>query len=416
MSLVIHDFLNNRKEEWLKKKLTADMSEADKSELLQEANTKYALAMWLPDAAKRAGQLSMATHPGKFSHPSAKTSSIIADAECASDGYLRTGNITYDLDVFGNAAAMDVYKFLSLTLENGQTVLDHLELDSPEIKAIFTIPTAEFTTLKQGFLAVKHGDKSQITDGLVKQLYFPLEEDYHLLSILTPSGLLVKFKKKLDQMRFSDKAKEARECRKKEAYHGEGYDDIYDLTITAYGGTKPQNISVLNNQNGGVSYLLCSTPPPLKKRNIRLPTRNFFTNTLWIGDLKESFKFLHSLMKLSINNISVREAIGNILKHVIDRVLERAFQVRAFGLGWSTTEYYKDLPLPQRLWLDDIYIKERENVEEWLDDICDAFARWVIQAYKKTLKKEHINLGDAELQHIRDFVDDAVKNDKEFFK
>lgn len=416
MSLVIHDFLNNRKEEWLKKKLTADMSEADKSDLLQEASTKYALATWLPDAAKRAGQLSMATHPGKFSHPSAKTSSIIANAEYANDGYLRTGNIAYDLDLFGNAAAMDVYKFLSLTLENGQTVLDHLEVDSPEIKAIFTIPSAEFTTLKQGFLAVKQGDKSQITDGLVKQLYFPIEEGYHLLSILTPSGLLVKFKKQLDQMRFSNNAKEAKECRRKEAYHREGYDDIYNLTVTAYGGTKPQNISVLNSQNGGVSYLLCSTPPILKKRNIRLPNRNFFTSTLRISGLKESFQSLHGLLKLNINNIHIREAINNIIKYVIDYVLDHMFQVRNSGIGWSTTDYYKNLPLAQRIWLDNRYIKERENIEDWLDTICSAFARWVIEAYKETFKREQIKLGDAELQHIRDFVDDAVKHDKEFFK
>ena len=40
---------------------------------------------------------------------------------------------------------------------------------------------------------------------------------------------------------------------------------------------------------------------------------------------------------------------------------------------------------------------------------------WVIQAYAKTLKKEHIKLGDAELQHIRDFVDHVIKHDKEFF-
>ena len=86
----------------------------------------------------------------------------------------------FALDVSGNAAAMDVHKFLSLTLENGQTVLEHLEADSPEIQAIFTIPAVEFAKLKQEFLAVKQSNKSQITDGLVKQVYFPVEENYHL--------------------------------------------------------------------------------------------------------------------------------------------------------------------------------------------------------------------------------------------
>jgi CRISPR-associated protein Csy1 len=39
-----------------------------------------------------------------------------------------------------------------------------------------------------------------------------------------------------------------------------------DLTAIGYGGTKPQNISVINNQNSGFSYLLPSMPPILTKR------------------------------------------------------------------------------------------------------------------------------------------------------
>jgi CRISPR-associated protein Csy1 len=70
----------------------------------------------VPDAAKRVTQLSMVSHPSKFSHPSAKTSSVIAKVEQSNDGYLRSGNVDYSLDVFGNAAAMDVFKFLSLPL------------------------------------------------------------------------------------------------------------------------------------------------------------------------------------------------------------------------------------------------------------------------------------------------------------
>ena len=164
-------------------------------------------------------------------------------------------------------------------------------------------------------------------------------------------------------------------------------DDIYDLTVTAYGGTKPQNITCLQYQNGGVTYLLHIEPPTLKKRNIRLPTRNFFTNTLQISHLKDSFQFLHGLMKSEINNINIREVISNILKYIIDRVLELAFQVRASGIGWSTTEYYKNLPLAQRIWLDDSYIKEREKYRRMVGCYLWAFARLGYSSLRKNIKK-----------------------------
>ena len=72
-------------------------------------------------------------------------------------------------------------------------------------------------------------------------------------------------------MRFSDECKEAKAQRKDNKYHPTGFDDLLDLSVTAYGGTQPQNVSVLNSQNAGRAYLLPSTPPTLQKRDIRLP-------------------------------------------------------------------------------------------------------------------------------------------------
>jgi len=415
MTSVIQDFLNDRKEEWLKKKLGVNMDDIEKTSLMQQAQTKYTLKTWLPDAAKRACQLSMTTHPGKFSHPSAKTNPIIASAKKENDGYLRTGNVDYDLDVFGNAAAMDVYKFLKLKLEDGQTVLEHLERGTDQIKAVFGTSIAEFETLRQNFLMIKQVKESQTTDGLVKQIYFPVGQGYHLLSILTPSGLLDKLKKHIDEIRFSDVAKEARDCKKKKAYHPNGYDDLYDLTVTAYGGTKPQNISVLNSQNGGISYLLLSMPRKIEQRSLRLPVRDFFTDTLRLGVFNEIFKSLHGLMEAG-NNQNIRNAIQDIIKYVIDLVLEFALRVREHDSGWSTRPHYKKLPHAQCIWLDNIYIQKRKDEEEWFDPICASFARWIVSAYEKVLKKDHILLGDGEMNYIRSFVEEAMSRDKEFFK
>lgn len=416
MSQNITDFFLERKATWLKAKLKPSLTDDEQVQLQQEANEKFTLANWLPDAARRATQLTMVSHPGKFSHPSAKTSSVIASNPQANDGYLRSGNVKYELDVFGNAAAMDVYKFLSLLMDDGKTVLAHLEADSDAIKPLFTLPTASYENLKLGFTSIKQLDNSNKTDHLVKQVYFPVADDYHLLSLLTPSGLLTQVKNRIDTIRFSDETKQAKECRKKNEQHMTGYDDVLELTVTAFGGTQPQNVSVLNSQNAGRAYLLASIPPTLKHRQIRLPTHNFFRNSLRIGPFKDAFQSLDKLIRADVNNIHIRQGISNSLKYIIDQVLQRAFKVREYDPGWSHAEHYQSLPLSQRIWLDDAYLVQRENQDDWLGEVVREFACWILDSYEYLFKTSHIKLSDHELRELRGIVEQAVSNDQEFFK
>jgi len=417
MNQNIADFFAERKAAWLKARLKPSLSNENQAQLQQEANEKFALANWLPDAARRATQLTMVSHPGKFSHPSAKTSSVIVKSRQANDGYLRSGNVEYELDVFGNAAAMDVYKFLCLQLDDGKTVLTHLEQDSDAIKTLLNLPTASYESLKQGLISIKQLDDSNKTDHLVKQVYFPVDDDYHLLSVLTPSGLLTQVKSRIDSIRFSGETKQAKDSRKKNEHHAPGYDDIFDLTVTAFGGTQPQNVSVLNSQNAGRAYLLASSPPTLKQRQIRLPAHNFFRNSLRVKQFKDNFQSLDRLLRTGVNNVHVREGISNTLKYIIDQVLQRAFRIRVNGeKGWSNTEHYQSLPLAQRIWLDDANLDQRENQDDWLDEVVGDFARWILDSYEYLFKDTYIKLSDHELREIRSIVEQAVSSDQEFFK
>jgi len=416
MNQSIATFLDERKAVWLKDKLKATASEEEQLAIQQKADDKFSLSTWLPDAAKRAGQLSMASHPSKFSHPSAKTSPVIYEAERTNDGYLRTGNIGYDLDVFGNAAAMDVYKFLCLTLDDSQTVLQHLEQDSLAVKHLFDIPTSSYESLRLGFLTVKQSNGGNSTDTLVKQVYFPVNANYHLLSILSPSGLMTQAKNRIDLMRFSDASKQARECRRKDEFHADGYDDIIGLTVTAYGGANARNISVLNNQNAGRAYLLMSVPPIIERRQVRLPTQSFFKDSLQARKFTDDFQNLDRLMRSSINNKNIRKGISNTLKFIIRSILENAFNIRSFGIGWSQQEHYQGLPMPQKIWLDDAYIEQRELEEEWIEPITSDFGRWIINAYEFLCKDSFIMLGDDELRELNNLTEEAILADKEFFK
>ncbi len=79
---------------------------------------------WLADAARRVGQLQVVTHSLKPIHPDAKGSSVYSPPEGALPGAVIGTNILGDqftVDVVGNAAALDVFKFLKLEYD-GRTL------------------------------------------------------------------------------------------------------------------------------------------------------------------------------------------------------------------------------------------------------------------------------------------------------
>ncbi len=404
----IESFLAERKAGWLKEKLKTCKTEQETLDVETKASEKFCLDNWLPDAAKRSGWLSIITHPSKFSHPSAKTSAVIAQAESKADGFLRSGNVAAEFDVLGNAAALDVYKFLSLQLSDGQTVLTHLEKNSDTIQQQFTLSTVPFSEIKQGLLTIKQASETAKTSEKIKQVYFPVDDDYHLLSILTPSGLMFKLKEKVNQLRFSDEAKQAREDRRAEKHNEQGFDELYNLAVIGFGGTKPQNISVLNSQNGGTAYLLPSPPPQLEIRTLRRPHKSFFEESLYFKDYQESFENLHELLAVNYNNINIRDGRDDIIVFIAKQVMEKVKRFRELEADWSEKT---SLPQAQKIWLDAAFTEQRENESEWLDDVMSSFVRWFRIAYEKSVGKDKaIFMGDVELAHIKALITDMAED------
>jgi len=403
----IQDFLNERKSAWLKNKIKSNTTDVDKAALEQQALDEFSLPTWLASAANRAKQLSIVSHPGKFSHPGAKISSFIATATRLSDGFLRTGNVEAGLDVFGNAAAMDVYKFLNIKLSDDKTILAHLEKKSPLIEKQLTIPNVPFAEIAQGLLAIKEDTGvASMTSGKVKQVYFPIGNgDYHLLSILSPSSILFKLKERINVMRFSDEAKEVREARRRNKPHDLGLSEVYGLSAIGFGGTKPQNISVLNSQNGGVAYLLPSMPPQLSSRSIQPPRKNFFSNTLWIKNFQDDFLQLQKLLQDDHNNIHIRRKRDKINRHIIYKIIDQLWRIRHIESGWSDSDNYQTLPQYQKVWLDQQYAVSRENDESWLQPVKDELARWFLNTSQKLIKDKRISLGDEHMHYFNSIID-----------
>lgn len=401
MDNAIIEFFEERRSEKIKKDVKSSLSEEEKDTALQLIDEKFKLKNWIPDAAGRAGQLSMTSHPSKFSHPNAarnwngKTTAVLAMAPHSNDGFLRSGNVEVELDALGNAASLDVYKFLTLVLEDGRSLIEHIESDSNEAKDLLGDLDTPYEELKSGFLSMKLQGNNLSSSSRLKQVYFPIgSNQYHLLSILSPSGMLYSLTERIKDFRFSEFSKEQRKNRKDNKYSQTGYDEILNTTVLGYGGTKPQNVSVLNNSYAGKSYLLDSRPPSLRVKNVRLPTRDFFANCLWPKNYETSFHSLHALLTADINNIRIREGRDAIFQYLFDRIIEKVWQIRNEPAGWSEKDNYLRLPSLHKKVLDSKWDGERESLETEVDDFVKQAVRWMIYAYRKVVGNKALILGD----------------------
>ncbi|WP_286272207.1 type I-F CRISPR-associated protein Csy1 [Thalassotalea hakodatensis] len=417
LDTAIASYFSERKETWLKKNIKAAMQEHEIAEMEQLCEQQFSLNEWLPNAAKRAGQISMSTHPCTFSHPSARknkngyVSSVLAEIDKVEDGYLKTGNVSVATDALGNAAALDVYKFLTLIMEDGENLLTHIQQETDLAKALLTTKTANYQDLRSGFLAMVEGATESITSSKIKQVYFPVDDDYHQLSLLTNSGMVYQLRSRLDKLRFSDEVKERRDKKRKNEFSEQGFSEIYGLTTIGYGGTKPQNISVLNNQNGGKAHLLSSLPPSIEKRSIHFPRSDFFTESFKKYEYADNFKALHKLFQTDYNNIKLRDARDRNLQQIIDLLIEKMWSVRAV----SQAQFHADtssLSSVQMTWLHDDFADEREKSEQWLNLLITEISTWLTRSYEKVLDKKAIKLGDAERLHFAE----VIERNREFLK
>lgn len=405
----ISSFFEDRKQAWLKKKLKTSMDESEVTELQVECDKVFSLEEWLPNAAKRAGQISMATHPCTFSHPSARknkngyVSSIISNTERIADGFLKTGNVNAETDALGNAAALDVHKFLTLQMADGLPLLTHIQQDSELATNTLKINQTPYQALKDGFLAMVETGTENITSSKIKQVFFPVAADYHQLSILSHSGLIFQLRERIDSIRFSEEVKELRAKKRNNEFSEQGFSELYNLTTIGYGGTKPQNISVLNNRNGGKAHLLQSLPPGIEKRTIHFPKTNFFTESFRYRECRDVFHALYKILKTDYNNINIREGRDYRIQELLDRMIDKMWAVRSVAIEQYHPNSSK-LSKHQKIWLCDEFKQEREDSDVWLDKLAKEIASWITRSYEKTMGKQAIKLSKGFLLKTAEIV------------
>lgn len=415
---VIQVFYKTRKATWEKKNITDKLDTYQKLEKKQECDILFQHENWIVDAAKRISSRAMTTHPSKFTHPSTGVgkknrlngtyvSPIFFTGTYSADGLYRSGNVkTKLIDSVGNAAELDVEEFLRLEVDN-LSILEHIVNDSELAKQLLTIEGQEYSELKKLFSAIKTSDTKQVTSEKIKQIYFPVftEENvqYVLLSILTNSCYLFEQRKRIDEIKFSEASKQAKDLKKENKFSETGFRDLYNITTIGFGGTKPANISVLNNQNAGKAHLFECIPPVISMREIRLPTKNFFSQTLSYNELKKIFKDIHSIFINKRNVIEVRNEELKLIQKYIDHVIEKRWQV-IMCIDNEGITLNDNLPMYQKYWLSSSYDAEFYKKSELLNHLITEATRYFFIWYEKTIGKDAFVFSDEEFKKINAII------------
>lgn len=344
------------------------------------------------------------SHPAKMTHPECKFPKFFASSDSSPDGFARTGNSRVVFDMHINAVNLKVFKFISLDYLQ-KPLLEYIKnKDLQVLMKLFGVAENQAKTWVENFTAcIANEDKR--TNQRIRQVYFPAGGNYHSLSILTPSGLVFSLKEKIDTINDrSPSAYSGKKQKKDNRYSKEGFSTVPNLTVTRHGGEHPKNISGLNNKYQ-TYYLLQSIPPILKKRNIRFPNHNFFSESFRYYEYREVFDGLHKLFKTDYNNIRIREGRDYRLQDLVDRIIDRMWAVRAV----CNEQYHSKesrLQPHQKIWLCDENHQAREEENDWLDKLCAEIASWSIRTYEKLLGKQAFKLGESERQHILEIVNE----------
>lgn len=388
-------------EERLADKLDKEKDKAKRQELRQ----KYQPAAWIADAARRVRQIQLVTHALKYSHPDARGSNLCSNGFMVKDETLigtHTLGEKKSLDVVGNAASLDVYKFLSLEVE-GVPLWQRAQ--QQDIALLDAMPGSmdEKRSWMDAFASIVRNAQEPTSHPLAKQVYWYLEMDgYHLLQPLFPTSLVHRVYVLLREGRFSDETREAREARRNGKPHTHGYRDWPNLLIQKFGGTKPQNISQLNSERHGEVWLLPSMPPQWDSRRFRPPLS---VDTLFkrlphnFGrQAKELGRYLASVKDW--NNRDIRDERRRRISGIIDELLEYAMRIQSLDAGWSATESCK-LANVECYWLDpmrdDADFQQKRSSTDWPSEIAKRFGTWL----NGHLSRHNLPVGDPEHQEWR---------------
>ena len=365
-----------------------------------EVIASFAHDVWLASAAKRVEQIQAVTHSLKPIHPDARGTNLYVEPRTllplAELGSHALGE-RFVGDVVGNAAALDVYKLLKLEV-NGRSLLTALLAhDADALDALHTDP-AQAQALRDAFVSLTQPRaEGPSSHTLAKQLYWLTGTDasddahYTLLAPLYATSLAHAVHAQVQEDRFGEANKAARQARRERKVHDGVFHDYPGLAVQNMGGTKPQNISQLNSERRGMNYLLSSLPPQWQASAVRLPVHAASVfDRLFIArpEVRRTVRALRVYLESDpAANLATRDRREELLDALVDELVSLAAELQQIlPPGWSRDdERFKELGYEETLWLDPLRAEIPEEAQfahdwqymDWPAAIGKAFGLWL---------------------------------------
>lgn len=402
---LISEFIRKRLDDKLAKLPEGD---SGRERLAQQ----FITTTWLDDAARRVRQIQAVTHANKATHPGAQGSSIYVNPLCQPAlGVVGTHCLQqkFAIDVVGNAAALDVYKFLKLEFR-GKTLLALAITGDSRLQAALSTDSEQAQQWMEAFatLVKPRGQLSSHT--LSKQLLWFVGNDphadseFHVLAPLFASSLTHRVFEQVQTDRYGEAARAAREARRNGEHSETRIREYPNLAIQKLGGTKPQNISQLNSERGGQNLLFASLPPVWKQADIKplLRVKSMFMRYQYRVEVRQALQALRIVLKVDASpNHQTRSSRDAWIDELIDSLLRYSAELRTLSPGWSQAAAC-ELSLTEQHWLDPIGVVQ-PRLDHGLsvpsdteEQVAAGFARWLNSELGKNL-----DVGDVEFDYWR---------------
>ncbi len=354
-----------------------------------KAMTNY-YQIWISYALLQIDYVTPATHVAKLTHSSSGGSSIIDDISDVKAEYLTTSklpNLIYD-GAYPNASLSKVAKFLLLRVDSiplGRLLKNG---DATPLQNILT--GGELNDCIDEF-QTKLNPRPK-ADSLAKQVYYPVDDDYHLLVILKSSSLIQiiydsYFNKEVRKQRDNTyKQKE------KSKYSDEVLQSLPNVVTLSTVMSQPQNVSVNNGSRGGNIRLFSSAPPTWQSQlnppialksmfNARLLNRYSYDNIVQLRKLLLTFKNAN----ISFKDPNRLKGVSNWVKAIAHNVIDYSQTLAVLPAGW-TNDTHCNLPIAHQIFLDfdrcdDEFTKLKQQ-NDWQGQLVKAFVAWLNKSLK----------------------------------
>lgn len=387
----------------------------------------YEYSAWLENAARKVSQIQVATHILKATHPDASGTNLYViptQLPAVREIGSHTLGDYFAEDVVGNAAALDVFKFLMIKVEE-KPLLHWFRNDDSDLLSALCDDEAKAAKWAEDFSSLIREVSEPVSHSLAKQVYWLAgedprnDDDYHLLQPMFSSSLAHAIHSEIHEAVSGKANRDARDALKNKKPSELSYRDYRGISYRKFGGTKPQNISQLNSERLGRNYLFSSLPPKgwmTSTHNI-LRKQSAFDEFLYFGRVRELIKSLVSLLsenpKPNIETRSYREELEVALG---EELALFGVSIRAqYPAGWTRDPACR-LPYHQRLWLDpertalpmsqdsgqqvdDENFNRDYSLGGWADRVAEDFGLWLNNQLRQR-SDELLTLGEVEMRHF----------------